>query len=556
MLQISFACSVLEEEIPSEVATERNSIPLQPGFGQRPRRRTWITIALMSAAGIFTLYPLFAPLWSMWMGDPLRSIGMFSPPVSLFLTLRVWRQEGWQLRGSWWGFPVFVASVVLSLLHTNNRLVAILRLGSLFGVGLIPAGLSFFLYGTGVILLFAGFRVWRKALFPLILLLLVNPLPTNAAMLLDMPLQRVSAQIARSFATVIHFAPSNTQLQLMFSPDFGMFIAPGCDGIRGAVTLGYIALILGYWKRLSPVRWASTVAGAVMLGYLFNLIRLCALVLYYRVALGHSWLESVAKQADYAIGGCLFPVASALFVMFVVLNKEPKAETIFALLPAPEIDKPRPIFGRATAFAFLVLVTVTLYGVQMAAQPRSSQAVFASHRLPDSFGSYQLNRTWTEKNGNVTALEDGAYTSRKTGHEVVLAVWIAPGFHNAQDCRLIRGLDPESRATRSFATLGKQMSFDTAYYNDGISDMILATAACTPSSCIAPSSTNARAWILFLPPDLGPLGGEKKHAVPFLVRVERPEGEASKNVTQQELKAELQNFMSEVDFLELSKNFQ
>jgi len=37
----------------------------------------------------------------------------------------------------------------------------------------------------------------------------------------------------------------------MFAPDFGMFIAPGCDGIRGAITLGYLALVLGYLKRVS-----------------------------------------------------------------------------------------------------------------------------------------------------------------------------------------------------------------------------------------------------------------------------------------------------------------
>ena len=50
---------------------------------------------------------------------------------------------------------------------------------------------------------------------------------------------------------------SPDQLRLMFTPDFGMFIAPGCNGIRGAVTMGLIALIAGYIYRF---RWYAHVA--------------------------------------------------------------------------------------------------------------------------------------------------------------------------------------------------------------------------------------------------------------------------------------------------------
>src|SRR5208282_1924785 len=117
---------------------------------------------------------------------------------------------------------------------------------------------------------------------------------------LDLPLQSLSAHIARSFANMIGFPPTNPELlRLMFTPDFGMFIAPGCDGMRGAVTVGYVALIVGYLKGVSIPRWLLYVTGAVLLGHLFNLIRLCTLVLYYRVAVGHPALEHVAKQADY-----------------------------------------------------------------------------------------------------------------------------------------------------------------------------------------------------------------------------------------------------------------
>jgi len=111
--------------------------------------------------------------------------------------------------------------------------------------------LPVYLYGSGIVLLFAGTRVWRKAWFPVGLLLLSQPVPVVTSSMIDIPLQNISARVARDFATLIHFAPTTPQLRLMFAPDFGMFIAPGCNGIRGAITLGYLALVLGYLKRVS-----------------------------------------------------------------------------------------------------------------------------------------------------------------------------------------------------------------------------------------------------------------------------------------------------------------
>ena len=97
-----------------------------------------------------------------------------------------------------------------------------------------------------------------------------------------------------------------------------MFIAPGCNGIRGAITLGLAAVVVGYLYRFRWYVYAPVVAGAVLLGYLFNFLRLCLLVVYYKIALPYPWLQHHAKIADYVIGGCLFVCALAIF--FTVAN--------------------------------------------------------------------------------------------------------------------------------------------------------------------------------------------------------------------------------------------
>ncbi len=218
-------------------------------------------IAGLTIAGCLGFYRDLLILWTVWTTDPLRSVGMLVPPVSVILTLRVWRQHGWQMRGTWWGLAVIALSYLLCLLRQRIVLMAIFGQAS---ASLIPISLPLYVYGSGIVLLFAGVEVWRKAWFPIGLLLLSQPVPVLANGMIDIPLQNISARVARSFATFIHFAPTTPQLQLMFSPDFGMFIAPGCDGIRGAVAMCYGALILGSLTRVTWSAWFACFVCAVL----------------------------------------------------------------------------------------------------------------------------------------------------------------------------------------------------------------------------------------------------------------------------------------------------
>lgn len=96
-------------------------IALESGSGQPAGvpRVIWCSIALLAVTGCFGIYRDLAVLWMAWTTDPLRSIGMLIPPASVVLTLRVWRQYGWELRGTWWGLPVIALSFFLSLLRQN-----------------------------------------------------------------------------------------------------------------------------------------------------------------------------------------------------------------------------------------------------------------------------------------------------------------------------------------------------------------------------------------------------------------------------------------------------
>jgi hypothetical protein len=54
-----------------------------------PSIALWCSIAILAAAGCLGIERELALLWRCWTTDPLRSIGMLIPPVSIILTLRV-----------------------------------------------------------------------------------------------------------------------------------------------------------------------------------------------------------------------------------------------------------------------------------------------------------------------------------------------------------------------------------------------------------------------------------------------------------------------------------
>src|ERR1700722_3265046 len=273
--------------------------------------------ALLAVLGLSAVWPTAVLLWDLWTQDALKSIGMFIPLISFVLVLRAWRSLGWEMDGSWWGLVILVVTTVA--VHVRDQSILVLVLSPRWSIYVPPHSLVFFAYGAGVVLLFGGTRLFRAALFPLLLLWFVNPIPHIFNVFVDLPLQRASAHVARSFAIALGQPLSSDQLRLMFTPEFGMFIAPGCNGIRGAVTMGFIALIAGYVYRFRWYAHAAVVAGAVLLGYVFNFARLCILVLYYLVALHFTSLQDKAEMGDYIIGACLFLIATLL--LFYAINR-------------------------------------------------------------------------------------------------------------------------------------------------------------------------------------------------------------------------------------------
>jgi exosortase J len=287
--------------------------PYDPALNQAT---DWLLLCAIFVVSIMGLWWMLGSqvvfLWNLWTHNGLASIGLLIPVAVVVLTIRVWYRRPLEQYGSWWGLAVCVVALLLATLDKAHRLPFLTYHG--MSLHLFSTGLRVYLYVIAVVLFFAGFRHYRAALFPIALLLFLNPAPGFFTTMIDLPLQYAGAHIARGFAHWIGLPLTIDNLRIMFSPALGMFMAPGCNGLRGALAMGFLAAVFGHLYALPWLVRDAYVVSGVAFAYLLNLVRLCGLVLCYRVALDFAPLAAHMTALDYVLGSTLF-LFSAFFVL-------------------------------------------------------------------------------------------------------------------------------------------------------------------------------------------------------------------------------------------------
>jgi exosortase J len=513
---------------------------------------------LLAVVGLFAISSTCTALWAMWMTDPLKSIGGLIPIASFVLILRVWRSLHWEMDGSWWGLAIL--ALTIAVVHVRDQAVIEMVLSPSWSIVLPPHSLVAVAYAAGLVLLFGGVRLLRAAWFPVALMWFVNPVPHFFNRYIDLPLQHASAVIARSFAHALGQPLSPDQLSLMFTPKFGMFIAPGCNGIRGALTMGFIALIAGYLYRLRLRHWLLLTSGAVLLGYLFNFVRLCGLVLYYVIALRRPWLQDHAAMGDYILGACLF--FGATILLFALLSRwSPQHNLLLPPLTADTLGREEPprqsLTARSIALATLIAlgsVSYTRAMMRMPSAPTRSQA----RAFPAQIRDYRLHREWNE------SLDTGAvifhwaeYAHVGGGPAVSIGVSPTLGAHDTLICHAARGEDWIWHGPLTLPTATGDTSLSASLFNNGATQYLEAASICTGSTCNQSSTERTHFGLIYSHPSARDLlTQDPARPVPILLRVETPDATLSPTQARTELTQTLTNFLSGADLAEFTKPYR
>jgi exosortase J len=442
----------------------------------------------------------------------------------------------------------------------EGQQIVVLAASAHWSTILPPPALVLFAYGSGVVLIAGGTRLYRAALFPIFLLCFANPVPHMFSSFVDLPLQRLSAEIARAFAMHLGQALTPDRLRLMFTPDFGMFIAPGCDGIRGSVTMGFIALIAAYLYRFRWYASALIVVAAVLMGYVFNLARLCLLILYYLVALHFPSLQNKAENADYVIGAVLFLAGTVLLLAAIQRLRTIKAsERSLPSDPDPVGDETssglRLRYRRLVAMGVVVLLGCTgLVRAEAAIHSANEAGDGTSVRhFPEQLGGYTLVRSWNETLvTGVIVYAWGEYV-RAEGGGVPIAVGISPesGAHDPLICHSVRGDDP---VWQGQLTSGAT-DFGAAFYSDGVTKSVEASTLCGAGSCGDYVPRLTRFGLIYRRPVFSSLFREnQKYQTRVLLRAETIDMEMPSDVAREQLTQDLREFVASAPLGELTRS--
>lgn len=541
--------------IPDPIA----GFPLGRSRGMSPVQFAALGTAL-AVLGLATIWYTAVSLWTLWTTDALKSIGMVVPVVSLALILRVWRRLGWEAEGTWWGLALLLATAVV--VRVQQQTILIMVISPSWRTVLPPPSLVLFAYGSGVVLLLGGARLYRAAVFPIVLLLFANPVPHVFTSMVDLPLQHASAHVARAFAMRLGNTLTPDHLRLMFTPDFGMFIAPGCDGIRGSVTMGFIALIAGYFYRFRWYANAAVTLGAVLLGYVFNLARLCMLVLYYVVALHFPWLQDKAENGDYVIGAMLFLVATLLLFAVIHWLRDGRPGAIAADDGPAGFEE---LGGRVRVAPLVALAAVALLGIAGLTQARAATNPYGYaavskdvtvDRFPQQLGNYTLARTWSETlvTGQVVYVW-AQYAPAGGGTPIAMGLSPVLGWHDPLICHFSRGDEPLWHGEMTASTAGgAAIDFTSSFYNDGATQYIEAATICSGGKCGEFTTERTHFGFVYTRPEAkGLFGGDAGRPVPVMLKVETLDTAMPGDTAREQLMGELRAFLASVRLEDLTR---
>jgi exosortase J len=347
---------------------------------------------------------------------------------------------------------------------------------------------------------------------------------------------------------------TSTDLQIMFSPTTGMFIAPGCDGLRGSITMGLTAIVIAYYYRFRWYIFLPVVVAGVLLGYVFNFLRLCSMVVYDRISVSYPRLGPHEELADHIVGGCIFVVALVIFFAAAEALKQ-KPDDI-APLPAPkEPVRAWPVLSKVAA----LLVMAAIFGAEVLHQHRVDLAAAAGQpmpTLPARVGNFTLQRTWNEQQFGVLVYTWGDYAAPaangEPGAHVMLG--ISPQtVHDAEVCHIARGEDPTWHGQMVAATAGGQVELTAATYNNGAVQKLEASTVCDHGACRQFSETTRHMTLIYARPHRGvPLEADTTRPIPVLLKVESLDVLAPQSVIQPQLTATLTAFLKGADLSSLT----
>jgi len=227
-----------------------------------------IALALLGAA-LWSYWPLARTLFKEWQHDDNYSVGMLVPLVALYL---VWRDRrglgGAGIRPCFWAVALLVAA------HGARTFGLVFLYESLQRYSMV-------LTVVALVLLVAGWAVFRRTIWIWLFLLLMVPLPGRVHNLISGPLQSLAASGSVFLLEAFGVTVSQDGHVIMLNNRVPLAVAEACSGLRMLTAFVVVAATMAFL--VDRPRWqkAVLVVSSVPVAIACNLIRLCVTAVLY-----------------------------------------------------------------------------------------------------------------------------------------------------------------------------------------------------------------------------------------------------------------------------------
>ena len=285
---------------------------------------------LLIAVTIWSYWPTITPLMSDWKGDDDYSAGQLVPLVAIvFLWVERKRLRECELKPFWLGG---IALLVLAQAGRAFGLLFIYESAERYSLVLTVAGL---------VLMVAGWRVFRCVSWILLFLLLMVPFPGRVHNMISAPL-RTMASSGSVFVLEAFMKVSRQGNVLTLNGDTAVGVAEACSGLRMLTAFIIVAAFIAYMVKRSRLQKAILLVSSIPVAIICNIIRIIATAVLMMLV-----NAEVAERFFHDFAGVVMMPAAVLlmfgelWLMNKLVEPEPEPQQIHARA-RPKAPKPPP----------------------------------------------------------------------------------------------------------------------------------------------------------------------------------------------------------------------
>ncbi|MFC1795269.1 exosortase/archaeosortase family protein, partial [Planctomycetota bacterium] len=220
-------------------------------------------ILVLLALTVWSCWPIIMELFDDWQRSDDYSAGQLVPLVALFL---VWRER--KNLGKCLLKPCWSGGIALLILAQAGRTYGLLFMYE------SAERYSLVLTIAGLVLMVAGWQVFRRVLWILLILLLMVPLPGRVHNLISGPLQNMATTGAVFLMEAFGIRISQQGNVMILNQDTPLAVAEACSGLRMLTAFIIVAAFIAYMVKRSRLQKAVLLASSIPVAVICNIVRI------------------------------------------------------------------------------------------------------------------------------------------------------------------------------------------------------------------------------------------------------------------------------------------